>query len=445
MKKWISILILLVMLPSMACAEYAPMSSGSSGENVLKLQKRLIELGLDTGKADGQYGSMTRSAVSEAQRLLIAAGYTIQQTGSADKETLQLIYDPDAEDALRTLRRGSKGSRVKELQTRLLDLNLLHGYADGDYGSKTEAAVLQFQQKMAESGVDGLSQDGIVSPQTFEILMGDLSPYIVTPLSYAEGNPLSLTPDHLYSQACILIDAPSGEVLFEHEADTKLYPASTTKIMTLLLALESGNLDQTITVPACASDVPSDSSLVPVYPGEKMSMLDLLHGLMMRSGNDAANAVAEITAGSIETFVEQMNIQADELGMKNTHFVNPHGYHDENHYSTARDLAILTRKGLTDPTFCQIVTCLDYTMPATSKRKELLLTNPYEIFDPASPYFIEGAAGVKSGYTSLAGFCYAGAAQREERTLIAIILGVSGRTRGWMDLKRLFEYGFALQ
>lgn len=445
MKKWISILILLVMLPSMACAEYAPMSSGSSGENVLKLQKRLIELGLDTGKADGQYGSKTRSAVSEAQRLLTAAGYTIQQTGSADKETLQLIYDPDAEDVLRTLRRGSKGSRVKELQTRLLDLNLLHGYADGDYGSKTEAAVLQFQQKMAESGVDGLSQDGIVSPQTFEILMGDLSPYFVTPLSYDEENPLSLTPDHLYSQACILIDAPSGEVLFEHEADTKLYPASTTKIMTLLLALESGNLDQTITVPACASDVPSDSSLVPVYPGEKMSMLDLLHGLMMRSGNDAANSVAQITAGSIETFVEQMNMQADELGMKNTHFVNPHGYHDENHYSTARDLAILTRKGLTDPTFCRIVTCLDYTMPATSKRKELLLTNPYEIFDPASPYFIEGAAGVKSGYTSLAGFCYAGAAQREERTLIAVILGVSGRNRGWMDLKRLFEYGFALQ
>lgn len=443
MKKWLSIVLLLIMLPSFACAEYSPLSSGSNGDDVLKLQNRLIELGIDTGKADGDYGSKTRSAVSEAQRLLIAAGYNIQQTGSADEETLRLIFDLEAEDALRTLRRGSKGNRVKELQTRLLDLKLLHGYADGDYGSKTEAAVLHFQQKMAESGFEDLPQDGIASPKTLEMLMGDLSPYFVSPLSYDERSPLSLTPDHLYSQACILIDAPGGEVLFEHEADTQLYPASTTKIMTLLLALESGNLDQTITIPACASDVPADSSLVPVYPGEKMTMRDLLHGLMLRSGNDAANAVAEITAGSIDMFVEQMNAKAAELGMVNTHFVNPHGYHDENHYSTARDLAILTRKGLTDPTFCQIVTCLGYTMPATSKRKEFMLPNTYEIFDPASPYFIEGAAGVKSGYTSLAGFCYVGAAQRDERTLIAVILGVSGRNRGWTDLKRLFEYGFA--
>jgi len=443
MKKWISIMLVFVLLPAFAYAEYAPLFSGSKGEEVRKLQNRLNELGINAGKADGSYGSKTRSAVSEAQRLLTAAGYDVAQTGSADEETLRLIYDAEAEDSLRTLRRGSSGDRVRELQTRLLDLKLLDGYADGDYGGKTEEAVLLFQQKMAASGVDGLPQDGIASPQTLEMLMSDLTHYFVSPLSYDESEPLFLTPDHLYSEACILIDAPSGEILFQNNADRQLYPASTTKMMTLLLALEEENLDQIITIPDCASDVPADSSLVPVYPGEKMTMRDLLHGLMLRSGNDAANAVAEITAGSLETFVELMNARAAELGMNGTHFVNPHGYHDENHYSTARDLAILAREGLTHPAFCQIATCLGYTMSATSKRKELYLPNTYEIFDPASDYYIEGAAGVKSGYTSLAGFCYAGAAQRDGKTLIAVILGVSGRNRGWTDLKRLFEYGFA--
>lgn len=443
MKRWISIILVLVFLPSMALAEYQALAPGSSGENVRKLQKRLTELGIEAGNADGDYGSKTRSAVLEAQRLLIAAGYSLSETGNADAETLRLIFDPDAEDALRTLRKGSKGTRVRELQNRLIDLKLLQGTADGDYGSKTEAAITHFQQKLTECGIKDLAQDGAADPRTIELLMSDLSSYFTSPLSYNPQKPLDLTPDHLYAKACILIDAPSGEVLFEHEADTKLYPASTTKIMTLLLALEHNQLDEIITIPSCASDVPADSSLVPVYPGEKMCMRDLLYGLMLRSGNDAANAVAEITSDSVEAFVEQMNQRAVELGMNSTNFVNPHGYHDENHYSTARDLAVLTRLGLTDPDFCEIVTCLGYTLPATSKRKELLLPNTYEIFDPTSVYYIDGAAGVKSGYTSHAGFCYVGAAQREGRTLIAVILGVPGRNRGWTDLKKLFEYGFA--
>ena len=100
---------------------------------------------------------------------------------------------------------------------------------------------------------------------------------------------------------------------------------------------------------------------------------------------------------------------------------------------------------MTNPAFCEIVTCLGYTIPETENREAVFLPNTYEIFDSSSPYYIEGAAGIKSGYTSDAGFCYAGAAQRGDRTLIAVILGVPGRNRGWTDLKRLFEYGFALE
>ena len=175
-----------------------------------------------------------------------------------------------------------------------------------------------------------------------------------------------------------------------------------------------------------------------------MTLRDLLYGLMIRSGNDAANAVAQLYAGSVERFVEQMNELAARLGMTGSHFVNPHGYHDAVHYTTARDLAIAARKGLTDPVFCEIVTCMSYTLPSTESRDELVLQNIWEIFNPDSEYFIPGAAGIKSGYTSAAGFCYVGAAQRDGRTLIAVVLGESTRNRAWIDLRRLFAYGFAL-
>ena len=444
MKRIVWFALLFLILPCFALAS-SELSQGDTGEEVRSLQQQLIHLELLSGKDDGIYGSQTSAAVSEAQRLLEAAGYPTTPTGKADQTTLALLFDPSAEEALRTLRFGSKGVRVRSLQTRLIDLKLLDGNADGAYGTKTEAAVLAFQRKINSSGLTSLPEDGVATPAMVELLQSDLNDVLPSPLSYDASAPLSLTPDHLYAKSCILIDAPSGTVLFENEADVRLYPASTTKMMTLLLALEQCDTDEVITIPACASDVPADSSLVPVYPGEKMQMSDLLYGLMMRSGNDAANAVAELCAGSIDAFVLQMNQRAREIGMVNTSFVNPHGYHDENHYSTARDLALLTRHGLTLPQFCEMVTCLNHTLAPTRLRDELVLTNSYDIFNPLSEYFIEGAAGVKSDYTSHAGFCYAGAAQRGGRTLIAVILGVPGRDRGWTDLKRLFEYGFALE
>ena len=336
------------------------------------------------------------------------------------------------------------GDRVRQLQSRLIDLKLLSDDADGVYGDNTEAAVRLFQQRMIQLGLNGLELDGVATPGLVDLLMSDLSVYgFQAPIYFDESAPLALSEDDLYAKACIVMEATTGNVLFAHEADTQLYPASTTKIMTLLLALERGGLDQEITIPACAADVPKDSSLVPVYEGEQMPFLDLLYGLIIRSGNDAANAVAELCAGSVDAFVARMNARAYELGMTGTHFVNPHGYHDPDHYTTARDLATLTRQGLTDPTFCQIVTCLRYTLPATSKRGELVIENAYEIFKPDSPFYIEGAAGVKSGYTSRAGFCYVGAAQRNGQTLIAVILDAPTRNRAWTDLKRLFAYGCA--
>ena len=138
-----------------------------------------------------------------------------------------------------------------------------------------------------------------------------------------------------------------------------------------------------------------------------------------------------------------MNEKAAQIGMGDSHFANPHGYHDEGHYTTAYDLALLARAGMSDPDFCRIVTCLSYTLPPTSKRDALTLRNEYEIFDPASELYLPYAAGIKSGYTSRAGFCYVGAAQQDGRSLIAVVLGAPSRNRAWKDLQKLFEYGFS--
>ena len=172
-----------------------------------------------------------------------------------------------------------------------------------------------------------------------------------------------------------------------------------------------------------------------------MTMRDLLYAMMIRSGNDAANAVAVLCSGSTEAFAEKMNQTARNLEMENSHFVNAHGYTAEGHYTTAKDLVTAARYGLTQEPFREIVTCLKYTLPATEKREELVLNSKWEIFDPESEYYIPHSAGIKSGYTSSAGFCYVGAYQENGTTLIAAVMGCRRRNMAWTDLKRLFAYG----
>ncbi len=419
------------------------LQNGSTGSDVTALQERLIALGLLSGSADGIYGSMTTTAITEAQRLLTYYGYDVEQTGIADDQTITFLNNTNLEGLFRSLVIGSTGDNVLTLQSRLVDLNLLTT-ADGVYGQNTQTAVQIFQQNLIDLGITGISATGIADLATQTLMMSDLSAYgYEAPIFFDESDPLSLTVNHLYAEGLILMDAPSGEILFSNNEDTILYPASTTKIMTLLLALDLCDPYEMIVVPDCAQDVPSDSSLVPVYAGEEMPMIDLLYGLMIRSGNDAANAIAELCSGSVDAFVAKMNEKASELGMTHTHYANPHGYHDPDHYTTAEDMAILAREALTRYDFCQIALSLSYTMSATQNRDELLLQSTVDILNPSSDYYIPGAAGVKRGYTSAAGFCYVGAYQMSGRTLIAVVLNVPSSTRAWSDLRRLFAYGMA--
>ena len=409
------------------------------------LQQRLLDLGYEIGKADGIPGAKTSAALLLAQTLLADAGFDVLPSGSPDEESTELIMRDENENLLRTLLKGSWGSRVREAQRKLIQLNLLRDRMDGQYGVNTESAVSAFEAAMSERLPDRIQPDGRLSPEEYELLMSDLSAYgFEAPVYFDEEHPENLKGSFLYAKNACLINAVTGEVLLDKAADEPAEPASTTKIVTLLTALSLCDPQQVIVIPDAARDVPADSTLVPVQPGETMTLQDLLYAMIIRSGNDAANAVAVLCSGSTEAFAESMNQTAAALGMENSHFVNAHGYTAEGHFTTARDLVKAARAGMTQKLFSQIVTCLKYTLPATEKREALPLTLKWEIFNPESEYYIPHAAGIKSGYTSSAGFCYVGAYQENGVTLIAAVLGGQWRNMAWTDLKRLFAYGMAM-
>ncbi len=427
------------------CLSLFLIRAGAEKTGLEALQRRLLDLGYEIGEADGILGEKTASAVLLAQTLLADQGFGILPTGSPDAKTVELIMQEENSELLRTLLRGSRGNRVTKAQRRLIHLNLLRDRADGKYGINTENAVSAFENQLAEQIPDLIRQDGRLSADEYSLLMSDLSIYgFEAPVFFDDQHPENLKESYLYARNACLINAVTGEILLEKAADEPAEPASTTKIITLLTALSMCDPGETITIPDAAMDVPADSTRVPVYPGETMTMQDLLYAMMIRSGNDAANAVAVLCSGSTEAFTEQMNQTASRLGMNHSRFVNAHGYTAEGHYTTARDLVTAARYGLTLTPFREIVTCLKYTLPATGKRDALPLTLKWEIFDPGSEYYIPHAAGVKSGYTSSAGFCYVGAYQENGITLLAAVMGEHGRSMTWIDLKRLFAYGMAV-
>jgi len=427
------------------CLTCGLLPAGAEGTNLVSLQERLLALGYEIGQADGIMGQRTTSAILVAQSLLAGAGFDVEVTGNPDSQTQALILDSANETLLRTLIQGSRGARVKEAQRRLIELSLLRDAADGIFGANTETAVRAFEEQLDAASPGLVTCDGRLTPEEYDLLMSDLGVYgFHSPAYFDESHPEKLKAEDLYAKNAFLINAVTGEALLEKAADEKAEPASTTKIMTLLTALSLADPEKTVVIPQAAADVPADSTLVPVLPGETMTLQDLLYGMIIRSGNDAASAVAVLCAGSVEAFAEEMNQLAAKLGMENSHFVNAHGYTAEGHYTTARDLVIAAREGMTQPLFSRIVTCLQYTLPATEQRAPLILNLKWEIFDPNSEFYIPHAAGIKSGYTSTAGFCYVGAYQDKGVTLIAAVLGESWRNMAWTDLRRLFAYGMAV-
>ena len=195
--------------------------------------------------------------------------------------------------------------------------------------------------------------------------------YAPTALAYDTSKPEELTDADLTAASAILIDGHTGRVLYSKDSTTRRYPASTTKIMTLMLALENvSDLDATITIPREANTYPDGSSLVGLYTGEEMTWRTLLTTFFICSGNDAGIAIAVLVAGSESAFVDMMNARAQSLGCTDTHFSNPHGFHDPDHYTTARDLSTIALEAMKNETFREIASTTNYTIPANNKRSE---------------------------------------------------------------------------
>jgi len=238
-------------------------------------------------------------------------------------------------------------------------------------------------------------------------------------------------PFSVAAKGAVLIDADSGRVLFAQNADTRLPMASTTKVMTTLLALEHARLDEPVTAGKNASGVPGTSLYL--SEGETLSMEHMLYGLMLRSGNDAAVAVAEHIAGSVPAFAEMMNARAEELGA-DAHFVNPHGLDAEGHGITALGLALVMREAMKNATFREITGTQRKVIPWVGNEYSRVLENKNKLLKT-----YEGATGGKTGYTGKAGRCLVFSAERDGLSLIGVVLNCPT----WFDTATLLlDYGF---
>jgi D-alanyl-D-alanine carboxypeptidase (penicillin-binding protein 5/6) len=234
------------------------------------------------------------------------------------------------------------------------------------------------------------------------------------------------------ARAAVLMDAETGQVLYAKNAHKPLPPASLTKIMTAIVVLERCDLDAV--VKASKRAVNTQASSMHLRVGEEVKVRDLLYALMLRSANDAAVALAEHAAGSVEAFAQLMNEKAKSLGAKHTHFVNPHGLHDPRHVSTAYDLACITRYAMQNETFRAIVKTPYYIVERSLNQDDLWMVNKAK-FLQEYPY----AEGVKTGYTNQAGYCFAGSAFRDGWRLITVVLNSPQRVA---DTIALMEHGF---
>lgn len=262
---------------------------------------------------------------------------------------------------------------------------------------------------------------------------------------------------NLSSEAVLLMEASTGKVVYEKNGYEKKYPASTTKIMTAILAIEHCNLNETATASEFAiNSVPSGYSTANIQIGETLSVKDLLYALMLQSANESAVILAEHVSGSQEAFANLMNEKAKELGCKNTHFINPNGIHNENHYTTAYDLALITQYAMKNQTFRDIVKTTSFTLPATtsypSESRTYANTNNLIIYDARNRpdnYYYKYATGVKTGYTSAAKNCLVASAEKNGIEYISVVLGASityestgSVSHRYVDTISLFDYAF---
>ena len=254
-------------------------------------------------------------------------------------------------------------------------------------------------------------------------------------------------PDNINtnSPSAILMDTKTGKILYSKDAYTTMYPASTTKLMTAILTLENCTLDEMATVSHDAIySIPVGYSHANLQEGEELTVEQLLNVLLIPSANDAAIVLAEHISGSVEEFVNLMNTKAQELGCLNTHFVNPNGVHDENHYSTAYDLALIGKYAMKFDDIMRIAMVKQYTLPKTNKynKTDRIFNSTNGLIMSNGQYYYSSATGLKTGYTDKSGYCIVATAEKNGVELIEVILGSNTLSDRYKDCADLFEYGF---
>lgn len=235
------------------------------------------------------------------------------------------------------------------------------------------------------------------------------------------------------SRAAIVFERNSKSILYEKNIHDKKSMASTTKIMTAIIVLQNANLKDTATISQKAANI--GGSQIGFKKGDKISIHDLLYALMLKSGNDAAIALAETVSGSVEEFANLMNKKAKSLNLENTHFITPHGLDSDEHYTTAKELAILTDYALTIPKFKEIVSTKSYNLTINGYTRTINNTN--ELLG-----YLDGVYGVKTGFTNKAGRCLVTSAKRGDLDIICVVLGADTKKMRSQDSIKLIEYAF---
>lgn len=245
--------------------------------------------------------------------------------------------------------------------------------------------------------------------------------------------PAAASPE-IVGEAAVLIDATNGQVLFEKNPHRKMFPASTTKILTAIIALEKGRMSDIVTIPEEACSI--EGSAIGLQEGERISLEDLLYSLMLSSGNDAAVAIACHIGGSVKGFARMMNDKASDIGAMNSHFNNPNGLPDPGHYTTAYDMALISRYAMQNQKFREIVSTKIEIIERVVPGAQTYLQNHNKLL-----WQYDGATGIKTGYTVDAGQCLAASASRQGRELIAVVMNSKGANI-WTDTKKILDYGF---
>ena len=248
----------------------------------------------------------------------------------------------------------------------------------------------------------------------------------------------------ILAETAILIDAESGQILYDKKADQKMFPASITKLMTILLALEHGELTDKITFSHDAIySIEPGSAHIAIQEGETLTLEQVLRAIILRSANEASNGVAEYVSGSTEEFAKKMTERAKELGCKNTNFITANGLHDENHYTTAHDMALIAKELLTHEEYRRMMSDTYYEIPPTEKQPEVrYLHGQHQMLNENSLYYYENAIGGKTGFTNEALNTLVTYAEKDGMELIAVVMKCNAAEH-YTDTAALFDYGFA--